>query len=187
MRTITVETRKDTLELEFTLSWGDFAEAEHALRRMIRTEQGRSVQIAIPFMVAATLALIGGVLVWSAVNEGALGMTGLVLLAMAPIALAVGSLIERRIDRRNFAQFRNNSRRKQRCLASVNGMKFEQGSLRIEFPWSAVSRTYRLGGSLVLFLGNLTYFLIPDRAFLTPGQQASFLNLLKARNSLSKH
>jgi hypothetical protein len=180
MKTITVESQQNLVEIEFTLTWEDYDNAERSLRKMIRTDEGRTWHRLYPWLAAAVLFVIGGLLAKVSVPQGNFGMVGLVLILLAPLILAAGIWFAQNLDRDKFSNYRSTRPCKQQCIASSDGVQFLREGSRIELPWSAVRQIYRLNGNIALFADNLHYHLVPCRAFVSDKQQARFLRLSKA-------
>jgi len=183
MKTISVESQQDSLEIEFVLSWEDREKAETIYRSTLRAKKGRGIYRPALFTVSIMLIALGlwlGIVPGEAVSsrEIALAVT-----ALACLVFMIGDWWLRRLDFRANGQARNRHRLKQRWTASKDLLECMQGSCRTIVPWSAIRRVARIGANLAIFVDEVDYFLIPDRAFVTESQKLRFFRMFRASKS----
>lgn len=186
MKTITVQSERETLEIEFVLSWDDVASAEQLRARQLREREGQVWPRRLVLLIPAAMTVIGVVLAWLGGIPNTLTTLALIALVASPLVAAGLSWWVLRQERLATSRARNQRPGKQRWIASSSGLTAHHGAAVIELPWPAIRRVQRVGSNLALFLDEMHYHLIPDRAFVTEQQQLRFVRLIKSNLAVSR-
>jgi len=181
VKTITVESQKAGVEVEFSISAAEWADCMRRADTRSRQRAGRRHPLLPATLTGLVLAGAGAVILGSAGLRDPLMLSGAALLLAAPVLAGAVAVWLLRRERRALAASRTGFEGKQQWTLDDTGLTVRQAGRHQHIDPSAIRQLERLGDAVLLTVQGGDRLLLPDRAFVGESQQVRFLKSLKQR------